>query len=232
MRYWTYLEIRTKVREDLGLEQEEFIKPHEMLAYCNEAIDEAESEIHTIYKDYFLNYANISLVKDQPNYTLPTDIYANKIRSITYAIATVIYKVRRYNNMEDMFENIESDKTFNFNYNFRYFITNRSASTGVEINIVPTPQRNETNAIKLYYIRNANRMVDDTSICDIPEFVDFVLQYMKVRCYEKEAHPNLPLAIQVLQAKRKNMNDTLGDMVPDGENNLEQDFSHYQDMEI
>jgi len=84
----------------------------------------------------------------------------------------------------------------------------------------------------LYYIRNANRMIDDTSVCDIPEFVDFILQYMKFRCYEKESHPNLPIAMAALKFKRKNMNDTLANMVPDGEQELEQDTEFYRDMEV
>jgi len=75
-------------------------------------------------------------------------------------------------------------------------------------------------------------MIDDTSVCDIPEFVDFVLQYMKVRCYEKESHPNLGLAVAALESKRKNMNDTLANMVPDGEQELEQDTEFYRDMEV
>lgn len=229
MRYKTYKEIKDKVRKDLGLEQEEFVSAEELLGYCNNAIDEAEAEIHGIYADYFLTSTFMDIIAGQSEYTLPSDIYANKLRSVLYINGDDIYSIRKYKNSNrDKFLNLELDRT-NTDDTFRYILMNRSY-TGVTLDLIPTPIVSLTGKIKLYYLRNANRMVDDTSVCDIPEFVDFVSQYMKVRCYEKEHNENTEMAISVLQAKRGLMVSTLTNMVPDGDDVIEGDMTFYEEM--
>jgi len=227
MRYWTYSEIKDKVRGDLGIEQEEFVSASEMMGYCNAAIDDAESDIHSIYEDYFLTTSVITTVADQSAYTLPENIYASKIRGVVM-LGSNLYTIKRYSSTDSMFEVIESDKTSS-NSDFKYLLTNNSAASGIEMELVPVP-RATGSEIKLYYIRNSNRMVDSTSLCDIPEFVDYIIQFMKVRCYEKEGHPNTQLAVGILEYKKKNMINTLSNMVPDGDNLLQQDASFYFDM--
>ena len=229
MRYWTYAEIRDKVLADLGLEQEEFITPSELMGYCNMAIDDAESEIHTIYEDYFLTKADLDVVQGVSEVALPDNIYANKIRGIVYNDGTDLYTVSRYRKSVSMFEALEDDKDSGSTI-MKYLLFNDSASAGVKINLVPAPSYTRTGALKVYYLRNANRMVDANSVCDIPEFVDYIMQFMKVRCYEKEGHPNLQMAIGVMDYKKKNLINTLSNMIPDGDNELEKDTSFYWEM--
>lgn len=232
MRYWTYLEIKNKVRIDLGLEQEEFITDTELMGYCNLAIDDCESDIHTMYEDYFLAKTTISLVAGQEEYSLPTDIYASKIRSAVYNDGSTVYPVRRYANMSRLFEAIETSKNLESQTtDFAYYLLNSSAVGGVMMNVVPTPKQDSADVIKLYYIRNANRLVDDTSLCDIPEFTDYIIQFVKTRCYEKEGHPNFTQSAQMVQYKKQNMINTLSTMTPDDDNEIEQDASIYWDME-
>ena len=52
-KYWTLGQIKAKVKRDLDIESEVFIQPDELIEYINDAIDEAESEIHSLYEDYF-----------------------------------------------------------------------------------------------------------------------------------------------------------------------------------
>ena len=229
MKYWTYLEIRTKVRKDLGIEQEDFVSPEEMLGYCNMAIDDAESEIHTLYEDYFLSETSLNIVANQSDISLPTDIYASKIRGLIYNDGQLVYPVRRHANSLEMFEYVEQDKISTAT-DFRYYLTNSSASAGIKLRLTPTPKVDQNGVLKLFYIRNANRMVDDTSLCDIPEFTDYIIQFMKVRCYEKEMHPNMGPAIAMLEYKKKNMINTLSNMIPDDDNLIDQDQSFYWEM--
>jgi hypothetical protein len=70
-------------------------------------------------------------------------------------------------------------------------------------------------------------MTADASICDIPEFINFIYQYIKVRVYEKERNPNAQGAIAILQQQRELMQSTLGTMVPDADNTIEMDISSY-----
>ena len=94
-RFWTLAEFRAKLRMDLDLEEETFVRPQELDDYINEAIDEAESEIHGLYEDYFLTRSQVSLVQGQEEYDMPDNIYGDKIRRIMYNNTSTVYKIKR-----------------------------------------------------------------------------------------------------------------------------------------
>jgi len=225
MRYWTYSEIKTKVRNDLGLSQETFVSDAEMLGYCNDGINDAEKEIHTIYEDYFLVNSQISIVDGTSLYSLPSDIFANKIRGVVYSYQNTKYPIYKIEE-QDMFANIAIDD-YNAPGTYRYILVNTSAAAGVQMRLVPEGQANETDAIQLWYIRNANRLTGDSDICDIPEGIEFIMQYMKKRCYEKEGHPNLAQAVIDLEFYRKQLIVTLSNMVPDNYDEINKDMTFY-----
>lgn len=229
MQYKTYLDIKSKVNRDLDLEDEIFISDQELLDYCNEAIDEAEAEIHTIYEDYFLTKGNISLVQDQEEYDLPTDIYANKIRGIVYSDGSTIYQIPRLRH-SDKFELIELTKNYTTTDFYKYLVLNTTASSNPKLMLIPAARETASNRLVIWYIRNANKMVDDTSICDIPEFAHFIIQYIKVRCLMKEGHPNYSIEAQKLEKDRRLMINTLSNMVPDGDTLMEIDTDIYDGM--
>lgn len=87
---YTYSMIKDKLTNDLDLIDEPFITDAELLGYMNEAIEESETAVHTlgIEDTYFLATDFIYLVPGQPNYDLPADIYANKIRKMFYSSPT------------------------------------------------------------------------------------------------------------------------------------------------
>jgi len=229
MRYWTYAEIKEKVENDLGIEQEEFVTATELLGYCNEAIDEAEAEIHSIYEDYFLSKADIDIVAGQEDYDLPSDIYANKIRGIMFKRNDLIYPLKRIR-FNDQFADIMATKEHDTSGAYRYILTNSSAVTGVQLQMVPIPRDDITAGLKIWYLRNANRITTSTDVCDIPEFVNFVIQFMKLRVYEKEGHPNIQVASSLLDQQRRQMVNTLTAMIVDGDTEIEKDTSFYEDM--
>jgi len=226
MKYWTFNEVKDKVRRDLGLEQEEFVSNTELMGYVNSAIDEAEAEIIGLYQDYFLKLSEISLVSGQSDYDLPEDIYANKIRSLIYSDGVNIYPIRKFYNKIDLFHQIEIAKEINEPY-YRYIIINNNADNKPVMRILPTPNETKSNVLKLWYTRNANRIESNTDKIDIPEFANFIIQYCKVRCYEKEGHPNTQLAMQKLEFYRIQMQETLQDMIPDGDDSLDPDLTWY-----
>jgi hypothetical protein len=225
--YWTYARIKTKVEQDLDLQDETFIEESEMIGYCNEAIDEAEAEIHGLYEDYFLSRANLTLVLGQEEYSLPTGIYAHKIRRVLYNNGSETFTVKRVKDWKK-FE-VYSNQTLSAASNlYGYFVIN-SAAASPKILLMPAARENGA-VIQIWFIRNANNIVLDTDVCDIPEFVNFVMQFMKVRCYEKEVgHPNLQMAIAALEQQRTQMRSTLAAMVPDADNEIEMDMTPYDD---
>ena len=59
----------------------------------------------------------------------------------------------------------------------------------------------------------------------IPEFVNFVIAFMKVKVYGKEGHPGYPDAVTELEKQRQQMTSSLQSRVPDADNELEIDLS-------
>lgn len=226
--FFTWSDIRTKIQNDLGVADEVFVTETELKAYANEAIREAEAEIHDLYEDYFLSSATLTLVQDQSLYALPTGIYAHKIRRIIYQFNSTIYTIERLRDWRKFEQKAVIDYYGNSTTDFyNYFITNTTPGSP-QINLVPKA-RVSGPYVTIWFIRDANVLVNDTDVCDIPEFVNFILQYMKVRVYEKEQNPNLQQAIAVLQQQRELMQGTLAQMVPDADTALEMDLSFYKE---
>lgn len=227
-RYWTYAEIKTKVTQDLAIEDEDFIQTGEFLGYVNEGIREAEAEIHSLYEDYFLTKATITLVQGQEEYDFPADVYANKIRRIMYRNGSDVYTLERLRDWKK-FENYTIELINQTSTRYEYLLLN--STPGEPTIVLSPPAKTAGPYVTIWYLREANRLVADTDLCDIPEFVNFVMQYVKVRCYEKEVgHPSLPKAMQDLEQQRAQMNGTLAQMVPDADNKIEGDYSTYEEM--
>lgn len=225
--FWSYAEIKAKVESDLDLEDETFIRADEMLGYANEAVDEAEAEIHGIYEDYFLTRSPLALVTGTEEYAFPSNIYANKIRRIMYRNGGDYYTISRIRDWKK-FEEYTEEIAYQSSTRYRYFLINSTAGAP---KIVLSPPAKETSAsnVTIWYIRNANRFAADTDKCDIPEFVEFVIQYMKVRCYEKEGNPLVQKAITDLEQQRDQMTATLQAMVIDDDDEIQPDLTLYRD---
>jgi hypothetical protein len=67
-------------------------------------------------------------------------------------------------------------------------------------------------------------------LVDIPQFANFILAWVKARCLDKDGDPRLIRQEQMVTQQRKQMVDTLAEMVPDLDNEIEPDFSSYQEM--
>lgn len=227
----TYGQIKTKIQMDLDLETEDFIQANELLGYVNEAIGECQSEIHKLGMEdhYFTSRAFISLILDQEEYELPTDIYANKIRRVMYEKGNIIFPVRRLR--KDEFELYAIYKQYPPPSNFYcYMIINPTAGGKPKLLLIPKSRETDAGVCRVWYIRNANKMVDDDSVCDIPEFVSFVIKYAKYKCLQKEGNPQQDSAKSDLEEQRQLMKETLENMVPDDDSKIQGDLSIYQEM--
>lgn len=249
MRTWTFEEVRNKVLKDLDLEGEDDVTLEEFIGYVNEAIDEAEAEIHKIHEDYFLKRTTLSLISGQADYTLPEDIYANKIRGMIYTNGStwtyVIKRLKQKKELNMFLRMAEANISPSNNEELSYKIVNDSGEEGPRIRFFPTPQETATDIIQLWYLRNATRVplvgevaTDDEVLTedevnatpiDIPEFTQFVIQFAKVRCMQKEHNPMLDSALSDLAMQRKMMVDTLTGMVPDDDDEVEPDMSFYME---
>ena len=233
MDYTTFSVIKAKVREDLGLEQETFVSDTELMRYCNEAIDDCESTILTTYEDYFLDYANIALVSGTSLYSLPSNIYATKIRGIVYNDGSLTYEIKRLRpraNYNRFVEIANAVNNANTDDDYKYIIVNRTATAGVQLKLVPAAQETSSDHVEVWFIRNANKITAESDYCDIPEFISFIYQFIKCKCYEKEGHPNLEVAMIERERLRKEMVETLSNMIIDENTEIDKDITFYEEM--
>ncbi len=231
MKFWTLSEIRSKIEAECDLEDEDFVRSSELVGYINEAIDEAEAEIHALYEDYFLKSLEVPVAAGVTQLDMPTDIYAHKIRRIIFrqglsAESTTVYTVDRVRDWKKFEQKALYDTQLTTDL-YRYFITNAvPGSPKIEI----MPKVNETGVFVIWFLRNANRLENDTDVCDIPEFVNFIFAHTKMKVYAKEGHPGEQSAMMKLEQERERMVSVLAQMVPDADNNIELDTSFYEEM--
>jgi hypothetical protein len=219
----TWTEIKAKIKRELDLDNETIISDTELLEYCNEAIDQAESHIHNLYEDYFLTTTTLSLVSGTSLYSLPTDIYANKIRRIIYDDGTVYYDIK-------MIHDLSKIPLIDSNDNYQYLLLNSSTS-GVQIKLYPAAYETASDHVTIYYIRNAKTLSSGSDTCDIPEFVSYIYAYMIYKCLIKEDMETTQRVVEAkleLDRQEKIMINTLSTRVDDEDNFVQPSTEHYE----
>lgn len=231
MKYVKFSTLQQQVMDDQDLNEETFIQPTSFLNYFNEAITFIESKIHTLYEDYFMTFSEQNATAGADTLQMPANIYANKIRKIFWKGGDRgdRYEIKRIRNLQDTQFAIETDR-------YRYLPVNSAVTTestpGTQFKLYP-PLRETTTGleIKMFFLRSANRYVDDTSVCDVPEFSDVVKQYVVYKCKKKEGHPMLDTERNDLDTMIVAMIETLKERMPDENNEILKDMSFYEDFD-
>lgn len=228
MNLSTYSDIKTKLQNDLDVQDLDFINGDtELLGYINEAIDDAESIIHTLGLDsqYFLTQGTLPLVNGTSDYTLPAGIFASKIKKLFYINGETKYEIFRIRDLAET-------PFFQSGDDYRYvLLTTTGTANNMRIRFYPTPAESGS-VITIWYIRNVTAMTSSTAatnVCEIPEAVNFVYTHARYRIYEKMGNPNLTEAKEQLVAQRDLMIQTLQEMVPDENTLVQPDMSFYED---
>ncbi len=244
MRLPTYNELETKVRADLDLQDSDnFIGQDEFAGYMNEAIDSAEALIMTTCEDYFITSTPLTLVQGADSITLPTDIYAQKIRELIYKNGDRIYPLEELRDPQMFYRKAVLDRQATALEEYCYFL--KSATAGVQDTLMLTPPAQESGAfLEMWYIRNANRIplqaapdsatraAQLATVIDIPEWRLYLEQYCKMRCYEKmenaAKHENAEAKV-LKMAEFLVIN--LKDRKQNNKNEIPPDISHYVEHE-
>jgi hypothetical protein len=226
--FHTLAQIRTKLKQDLDLEQEQFIVSSELLGYINQAIDDAEAIIHGLYADYFLKSDTLTLSVGTQDYVLPADIYANKLRRVLYDDGSQRYRIKRIKNFDVIPFLLEQSNSTDY---LRYTLENVSAGpSGIIMRFYPIPQVSGSYVTR-WYIRNANRLSADSDICDIPEFINYIYAHVAHSVATKE---KLGQDMQESEARKMQqqvlMEETLHTLMPDEDNEVKKDLSSYWDF--
>jgi hypothetical protein len=230
-RYWTYGELLEQVEKECDLEGEIFVQPTEMLSYANQAVDAAEKIVKNTYPDYFLDREPLTLTAGTNTASLPSRIYAHKIRRITYRSGSELYTVERVKDWRkfEVYEDEQANDTGGSGY-LRYFIINTTPGSPNILFTRNLVARDAAATVTCWFLRQANRLVSESDILDIPEAANSVMAYMKFKAFYKEGHPNVSLAIAQLNQEEASLQADLADMVPDADDTIEMDVSFYEEM--
>lgn len=229
MQYPTYADLKARVEREMDLIGEDFISSTELLDYFNRAIDQTEAKIHTIYEDYFLTDAMLQVNTGNPDVDLPANIYATKIRSLIYQNGAWLYQLKRLKGDRLFLEGQVLNYYSTGIMEFTFVIKNDSATNGVKLHLFPVPSFTASDRLHIWYIRNANRFTGaDSDVCDIPEFSDYIVTYVKKLCADKEKDYETSAVIKAeLDKIEEDMIMALKDMIPDGDNEIVKDWFYY-----
>ena len=240
MRVWTYGEANAKVKADLDLTNETFLTPDETVGLWNDAIQRAAAHIYKLgcEDEYFTKQAPLYLVTGQKRYSLPSDIYAQKIRGIIYQKGDQIYTVYRCRRRTKFVKMAEIDQLAQDIF-YQYDLENPSIATGYQL--VLTPNSRETDpagqpSLTVHYIREVlyiplvtagSQGATDLTKIDLPEFMTYIFADVKAAVAAKIPHPNLQDFENNRDRELKLMIDTLTEQVSDDATEVEPDMSHY-----
>ncbi len=221
MQLQTYAQAKAQVEVETDTQDESIITPEEMLGYFNSGIAKAEATIQGLFELYFLRSAYLSLTLGEEEVDLPADLYAYKIVKVYFKDGLDRYEVTRIR-LSDIVDVEDTDE-------YQYNLESGTAGEGAKLILYPAAKETDQTKMRIWYIRNANRMVDDSSVIDIPEFVEFVRLFVKCEVGVKVGHQLLAVWIQQRDVAEQAMKDTLATMVLDGNEQVEWDLSHYED---
>lgn len=233
---WLAQEVIDKVREDLDIDEDELVPNSQIYTFINSAVRMMVAEMLKLGVEdkYYETNAKMSIVASQEEYSIPSAVYVTKLYKIIHERPGTreIYPVKRLRGMyeyEKYHEENQTPVTSRPQYNYK--LMNRAGTPSFLL--VPTPQESETNALTLWYARKPVKVVDGSTIVDVPEeFIDFIIDYVKVECLRKDlGNPLLPDLQDSLKQSRALLIDTLTDQTQDNDNEIEADLSFYNDME-
>lgn len=227
----TLKDIRDRLKDELDLVEETWLEDDQFDRIINSSIQKAGRKILTIYEDYFLSDYSVDIGGTDNLVDYPSDIYANKIRNITYVNApvgergTVALEVKPVRRLKDAvaYDALYGDQGSNYS---RRWIPYDSASQR-KIRLIP--ETGQAGRLDMWYIREAKKLVNDTDVCDIPEFVDYVVQVSKANYYRLDGDPRYREEKAEELELEKSLFDTLSNMKDDENNEVVPDLSFYRD---
>lgn len=241
MIYRTYGELRTQLELENDLQDETFISPDELVGYFNKAIEECEAEIMKLHEDYLVTNFSPTLVAAQAEYALPPNIYIAKIRGVIFQNGSLTYEVKRVRDWRKFMEVAETN-AYNPSSIYKYFIQNDAPTSTTVTNmkmVLTPPSRDVGTPIKVWYVRQLNRIplvsagsqaASDAIIVDVPQFYNFVLQKVKTLYLDKDSlDDRYDSALTELNVQRTLMKETLDEMIPDNDDEVEMDLTFYRE---
>ncbi len=225
MELLTWGEIKSTIQKKHGIEGDTTFDENELVAMVNEAINKVEARVLTLNQDYFLTRTSVSLLAGETSITLPSDIYASKIRRVFIKQGSKPKrKLFRAKNLDEM--EVYSDDYYDVK-KLRYVILN-----GVSERTIELSHNNFDSTVDIYYTKNSNKINTtdgDSQICNIPEYADAVMAWMSYLIEFRDKTPAMAQAKDDYNSIIRDLVDTLSVAVNDEDNTIEPDFSFHAD---
>jgi len=223
----TLSDLKTRIKDLVDGDSADQVTDVELVRYINEAIKECEAQIHLLNEDYYKKDAYLSISSGTSEYSLPSDIYAQKIRRIMFdSSSSSVTSSNRYEVMSIKDEEVPFVETGDL---YRYRLIFNSSDAKV-IKLYPTPNFTDSAVVKISYIKNAKQLSSDSDVLDIPEFEQFIIDFARYRVLQKEVgNPMIQTVGADLDRTREIMVATLQESVPDGNNEVELNTDMYSD---
>ena len=220
---WDLNRLVTKIQDDQELHAENFVTKPEIIQFINDAIDDAEQLIIDSFSDFFLASEDAIMTAGDKFIPLPADLYDLRIRGLYYDMDGFSqgssgggrwYKIKKLP--------LERFAVVNQNDQYSYHLINKAA--GPELQIFPDFRETTSTNVKIFYIRTAQRLVNDSDILEKGIKPQYVLAHAKFSIMEKEGDPGADTMLARLGEQTTKMISAVSRLTDDDEDSyLEMD---------
>lgn len=162
----TLLQVRTQVRSYLDETAAADWNDSELTTLINQRYHRLYSAVANVFEDYKITTSFDSLVANQQEYTLPTDLYKLRRVEVNYDITnsnSTFQRVTPFTGLDAIRTRLaETNIGSNLFRQPGYYVT------GLKIGLLPIPTSSGTNAIKYWYVPVLTELSSDSDTIDIP----------------------------------------------------------------
>jgi hypothetical protein len=219
----TYGDFKQELEDelDIDIDQGEVVSDTQFKRAVNRYTRECALHIYPMNQDYYRTTDIVSLVDATSEYAMPTGIFANKIRYVQFDDSSVDYEVFRIK-LEEI-PNVETTD------DFQYDIINK-ISGGTKYKVYPTPTANDSTSMTRHFIRAINEVSGDASVIDLPD-TTLLYHLCKIFLMRKKGDPMLAMEIQQTPYYQRLYHTNLEVMLPNWNEQMDPDLSHYEEHE-
>ena len=214
---WTLEKLIFKIQNDLELHAENFVTPEEVKAFINDAIADAEQLIIDSFSDFFLTFVDYPLAVSDAVIPLPDDIFDFRIRGIYYD--TQGY-AQSDGNTSDWYKikklPLERFALVNKSDIYHYRLINDNV-TGPRIGLYPSYREKAGALTRLWYIRQASRLINNSDVLETGIKPQFILSHAKIAVMNKEGDPMIDVQMANLAVQEQKMVSAISRLTDDDE---------------
>lgn len=227
--------IQYKINNDCDLSDADWIDNPDLINFINEAIADAEGEIHElgIQEQYFRAYDFPAITAAQTKLLLPSDCYGFKVGKQFYSDGTRVYEIKPFKSLEEYTNNQVMD-------DLRFVLANTLADgphmlfgPAFPVTIANVPASPSTVGFTRYYIRHVKKvdgLGGPNDVLEIPEAESYIYARVKTFIAQKEGRPDLKTFTDKEEDAYTKMMQKLANIRVDENTMIPLDASFYQDV--